>query len=253
MNTKLSILLSAILLSLSSVASAQFYAYKDGKLIFSSADLTPDSITFESPIHDSVGGLLGKSVDLGLSVRWASWNVGASSATEAGAYFGWGETTVGKETNDWSSYKYGPKGNPTKYNSADGLTSLQPSDDAASSNWGPAWRTPTLDEWQELVDNCTWVWKAVGEYEDNAIPGFLVTSNVDGYTDASIFIPAAGGRWEANIDYLGEMADYWTSDFYSSDYDYALGFKMSQSQKDVAQFYRCGGHNVRAVIASKSK
>lgn len=80
-----------------------------------------------------------------------------------------------------------------------------------------------------------------------------MTSNVDGYTDASIFIPAAGGRWETNIDYLGEMVGYWTSDFCSSDYDYAFGFKMSQSQKDEAQFYRCGGHNVRAVIATKSK
>lgn len=97
-----------------------------------------------------------KAVDLGLSVKWAPWNVGATSAGEAGAYFAWGEITA-KSEYEWSTYKWTEDGGDTftKY-TTDGKTTLDSEDDAATANWGGKWRMPTLAELQELSDNCTW-------------------------------------------------------------------------------------------------
>ncbi len=116
-------------------------------------------------------------VDLGLSVKWATCNVGASSPSDYGDYFAWGETQ--------------PKASYTKKNSATnkkkgfGDIAGDPLFDAARVNWGGTWRLATADEWEELVDNCKW--EAVSLEEHN---GYLVT----GPNGNSIFLPAAGAR-----------------------------------------------------------
>ena len=65
---------------------------------------------------------------------------------------------------------------------------LELEDDAAHVNWGGNWRIPTAREFQELANNCTFVWSTL-----NGCEGCLIVSNIPGYTDRSIFFPAAGG------------------------------------------------------------
>jgi hypothetical protein len=100
-----------------------------------------------------------QAVDLGLSVKWASCNVGATFPEDFGDYFAWGEAETKEEFDTFDgNYKWGNLDHgdpPIKYNLTDGLTTLLPEDDAAQVHWGGKWRMPSLDEIQELVDNCT--------------------------------------------------------------------------------------------------
>ena len=142
-------------------------------------------------------------VDLGLSVKWASMNVGAAKAEDYGDYFAWGETegyNSGKTSFSWSTYKLMTEGQSTwqyvnKYQYADGQTSacwydsngnfigdgkrvLEAADDAATANWGSDWRMPTYDELSELTntDNCSWAWYASGNTEFNGVAGYKLQS-----------------------------------------------------------------------------
>ena len=155
-------------------------------------------------------------VDLGLSVKWANMNVGASKITDFGNYYAWAETST-KEQYDWTTYKYTEKGatRMTKYNSTsmgavlDFLTELEPIDDAATINWGNDWRMPSLSEMNELIQNCTWTWYE--NYNGSGNSGFVITSKIVGYTNNSIFLPAAGHYGGKNTYDLNQMGMYWTS------------------------------------------
>ena len=155
-------------------------------------------------------------VDLGLSVKWATCNVGANNPEDYGDYFAWGETTT-KDTYNWSTYKYcnGSSTTMTKYcnNSSygnngftDNKTQLELSDDAARANWGGAWRMPTDVEWTELREQCTWTWTT-----QNGVNGYKVTSKKSGYTNNSIFLPAAGYRGGSSLSGAGSYGTYWSS------------------------------------------
>ena len=126
-----------------------------------------------------------EAVDLGLSVKWANFNIGAFDPTHYGDYFAWGETEP-KETYSWATYKWcdGTDANITKYNSTDSKTILEPEDDAAQVHWGGKWRMPTKEEIEELIDNCTW-----SESIQNGVKGYVVTSK---HTGNSIFFPYSG-------------------------------------------------------------
>jgi hypothetical protein len=157
---------------------------------------------------------VGYPVDLGLSVKWASMNVGADVPTDAGCYFAWGET-ADKEGSSWSSYRHasGDMYFMTKYNTnktfgaIDGKTVLERIDDAAYSWWGSDWRTPTVDEFRELYNNCDWVWTT-----QDGINGYLVESKVN---ENSIFLPAAGIYKQNELFDVGVYGAYWTSSLYS--------------------------------------
>lgn len=186
-------------------------------------------------------------VDLGLSVKWATMNVGANSPEEYGDYFAWGETTT-KSTYDWSTYKYcnGSDDSLTKYNTkssygtVDNKTVLEASDDAATVNWGGVWRMPTKAELDELHRNCTWIWTT-----QNGVNGYKVTSKSNGN---SIFLPAAGSRYSYLFGEVGSHGEYWTSSL-NTDYPdeaYHLYFHSG----DVywySYFYRYCGQSVRPV------
>lgn len=124
-------------------------------------------------------------VDLGLSVKWATCNVGATKPEEYGDYFAWGETTP-KSTYDWETYKYcnGSFDSLTKYNNSsifgteDYKKTLELADDAARANWGGSWRMPTKAEQDELREKCTWTWTT-----QNGVKGCKVTSK----TTVSLF------------------------------------------------------------------
>ena len=100
-------------------------------------------------------------VDLGLpsGLMWRKYNVGANSEYEMGNHYAWGET-VTKQKYGITTYKWGKLVGETtyytKYNETDKLTLLQPEDDAATANLGNNYRTPTVKEWEELLDECTW-------------------------------------------------------------------------------------------------
>ena len=152
-------------------------------------------------------------VDLGLpsGLKWAKCNVGASSETESGVYFQWGETSgvsgslVGKYSDEkytWASYKYcnGSYKTLTKYNNnsrfgtVDNKATLDPEDDVATQIMGSEWRMPTKNECQELLNKTDHVW--VTNYNGTGVNGMKFTSKTD--TSKYIFIPAAGKCYNGN-------------------------------------------------------
>jgi len=153
-----------------------------------------------------------QAVDLGLSVKWASCNVGADSVEGRGNYYAWGETEP-KTDYSWETYKHanGSYNKLTKYcddghwgndGFADGKTSLEADDDVAYKNWGESWRIPSYDEWKELYDHCT-----VESTTQNGVDGHKVTSKINGN---SIFLPTAGVFNGTTID-MKSGGFYWSS------------------------------------------
>ena len=169
-------------------------------------------------------------VDLGLSVKWATQNVGADSPSDYGDYFAWGETRP-KSRYDWDNYKIV------------GKTSISPTcgHDTARENWGGTWRMPTEAEFEELCNrnNCKWTWKSQGGHW-----GYLVTSKINGN---SIFLPAAGRRGGTDRVYVGEYGYYWSSTL-SSSYSELARYLYSQSDvRFMLAAYRALGQSVRPV------
>ena len=149
-----------------------------------------------------------EAVDLGLSVKWANMNVGAKKDSGFGTYFAWGETKP-KEYYSWNTYVWS-KGDSKfliKYSTADRRTQLLPSDDAAHTNWGGGWRMPTVEEYEELIDKCTWEW-----ITKDGVNGYKVTSKKTGN---SIFLPITGFRFYADVQFRAINGIYWTSTLYT--------------------------------------
>ena len=136
-------------------------------------------------------------VDLGLTVKWATCNVGADNPWDLGDFFAWGETKPKTEfTRD--TYKWYESGEGwKKYCSTDNKFFLDATDDAATANWGGNWRMPTYGELQELVTNCTWT-----ETIQKGILGY----NVRGANGNSIFLPKTNDN---TVDYLNGCG-YWS-------------------------------------------
>ncbi len=175
-------------------------------------------------------------VDLGLSVKWATMNVGASSPTDYGSYFAWGETRT-KSDYSWSTYFDTNDGGSTffKYDS-DNKTRLDLSDDAAHANWGGSWRMPTRAEQSELHWECTWTWTT-----QNGVEGYKVSSKRN---SKSIFLPAAGYRNEGSLYDAGSYGLYWPSSFDSSDLFYLYFLSGNVVWRSGGRYY---GLSVRAV------
>ncbi len=193
-------------------------------------------------------------VDLGLSVKWATCNVGANSPTDYGDYYAWGETET-KPTYNWSTYKWcnGSSSTMTKYctsssyGKVDNKTVLDPEDDAAHVKWGGNWRMPTYAEFTELTNtnNCSWTWKT--NYNGSGINGYEVRSKKSGYTDKFIFLPAAGDRSGGSLYDVGSWGHYWSSSLYSGNSGYACGLNFGSggvTRRDYSRYY---GLSVRPV------
>ena len=205
-------------------------------------------------------------VDLGLpsGLKWATCNIGASAPEEYGDYFAWGETapyyTSGhsqdspcsnwennKTGYNWASYSLcnGSSSSLTKYNNSssygivDNNTVLDPEDDAAAVNWGSTWRMPTDAEWTELRTECTWTWTTQGGKN-----GYKVTSKTNGN---SIFLPAAGYRYNSALGSAGSGGYYWSSSLYTDYPSYAYGVYFCSDRYDWSSGNRYRGRSVRAV------
>ena len=168
---------------------------------------------------DNSGIINGREyVDLGLpsGTLWATCNVGANSPEEYGDYFAWGETTT-KSDYSWSTYfDIDDNGNTLKkYNNNGGLTELQPTDDAATANWGSDWQMPSLAQIQELYNSnyTTTVWTQM-----NGVNGRKITSKSNGN---SIFLPAAGYRNDTSLYGAGSKGNHWSRSLLTSNSYYA--------------------------------
>lgn len=199
-----------------------------------------------------------EAVDLGLSVKWASYNVGAMDASNYGGLYCWADTTGSHRSLDgidlefhdlegyvkctWKSIHYG------------GLSPMSDISgkacDIATYKWGSEWRIPTQAEMQELITKCKWTEETVG-----ATHGWRVT----GPSGKSIFMPAAGMRVGDNTDYRGSVAYYWTSTLLPASQQLAQGYDCAvpcaaraitvmPGKAPVADTQlRCYGLSVRAV------
>lgn len=153
-------------------------------------------------------------IDLGMpsGVKWASFNLGATKPEEYGRYFAWGETTP-KSNYDWSNYKWCKGSNTTitkycwngsyGYNGfVDNKRQLDLSDDAANAQLKGEFRTPTCDDWKELLEHTTHQW--TNNYNGTGVAGLVCKSTVSGYTTKQIFLPAA--RYGSCGDYMTSSA-----------------------------------------------
>ena len=193
-------------------------------------------------------------VDLGLpsGLLWATCNVGADTPEGYGDYFAWGETAP-KDTYNWSTYQYcnGSYNPLTKYcqNSSygyngftDDLTTLEPSDDAATANWGNGWRMPTQAEFQELRDNTTVTWTTLG-----GVNGRLFTAT----NGNSLFLPAAGYRNGSSLYDAGSFGNYWSSSLNTDGPGYAWDFSFYSGRYGMYYDSRGNGFTVRPVRSAR--
>ena len=203
-------------------------------------------------VYTKTGTVQGHDyVDLGLSVNWATCNVGASLPEEFGDYFAWGETSGyinGKTDFSWETYKWckGTKNTLIKYCTSDNYgrvdnkTKLESSDDAATVNWGSKWQTPTSSQVKELINKCSWTWTTL-----KGVRGYKVKSKTN---NNSIFLPAAGCRKETEYSF-NENGCYWTSSLISNSHCYhAQSFFFLSNSIEAGYIYRYQGRNVRPVI-----
>ena len=195
-------------------------------------------------------------VDLGLpsGLMWRKYNVGANSEYEAGNYYAWAETSPKQEYNR-DTYKYCVQINGigmysyTKYNKTDKLTVLQPEDDAATANLGNNYRTPTREEWKELLNKCNWevVTKTNKNYMNPVVDYWKVT----GPNGKFIILPSTGY-------YAGSRKDErWTSYLSATNADptnaktLAWNLTNTKKQPSIYDMGRTYGYPVRPVYIKK--
>lgn len=199
-------------------------------------------------------------VEIG-GLKWATMNVGANSITDAGLYFQWGDTQgytadqvgsgEGQKYFGWVDYKYG-NGTPdnsgfTKYNSTDGKTVLDTSDDAAQVAWGGSWRMPTVDEFRALGNAVNTAWTA--DYQGSGVKGLVCTDKTD--SSKVLFFPAAGYCYNGSVRRVGSYGLYWSIilSFSSSNVQLAY-YSFFDSNNAYWDYFdrRCNGSSVRPVI-----
>lgn len=239
--------------------------WKDGKVIAETNTIVDSIVLFVLPAQlppqildpTSVGGVAptaDQAIDMGLSVKWAPWNVGASKAEEYGAFFACGEVNASKESYDWGSYYWMAQGKAdwmhiNKYQSpdsinygkqgdwwgngqflGDGIECLESSDDAATANWGSCWRMPTVSEWEELLD------------ENNTD-----ITLVENYNDSGLYVLEVKSKKTDGVLFFSDISEYWTTCTLgvcgtADAYGAVIGMRYVG-----APMSRCEGHLIRAV------
>ena len=220
-------------------------------------DISNGDISEPSGYHRGYG-----YVDLGLpsGTLWATMNVGAESPEDYGDYFAWGETEPKSDYN-WSTYKWMTDGMSSwmgvnKYTYPDGETSavwydengefigdnktvLELADDAANANWEGDWVMPTNEEQLELSQYCISVVARL-----DGVVGRMFT----GPNGNSIFLPAAGYRYDSDLYYAGSGGRYWSSSLYSYYSVTASNLDFCLSYFGWSYYNRYYGQSVRPVL-----
>ena len=229
--------------------SAAVIASSGGKEAYCNVTVSakPSPVQTESRGTGTISG--HEWVDLGLSVKWATCNVGAASPGDYGNYYAWGETST-KSDYTWETYRFRTSGDSydnvsfSKYNTlsgrgtVDNKSRLDKSDDAARQKWGGSWRMPTDGEWTELRTKCKWTWTTRGGHN-----GYLVT----GPKGNSIFLPAAGFQCDTNLFGVGSYGDYWSSSLDEGSPGGAFRLYFGSSTVGWNNCYRYFGFTVRPV------
>ena len=187
-----------------------------------------------------------EAVDLGLSVKWANMNVGATKDSGFGTYFAWGEVKP-KHYYSWGTYSWSHKDTTflLKYSTTDKRHQLALSDDAARANWGGEWTIPTVGECEELIDpnKCEWEWITKG-----GVNGYKVTGKKTGN---SIFLPITGFRFYGDVQFRAIKGIYWTSTLHTSNPVKSWFLQFDGSNIDVTfgklSSNRFSGRCIRAV------
>lgn len=183
-------------------------------------------------------------VDLGLSVKWATCNVGASSPEEYGRYFAWGDVVGQTWNGSWSGGGFSTYPRYELQNN-----NLKSEYDAAHVNWGGKWRMPTKAEFKELIEQCDWEWTTL-----NGKLGYRFTGKKPGYKDKSIFMPAAGEGSDKDLAYdlsrYAKQGWYWSSTFDSGDRACSLlcGLLIFADGPEINTLPRDLGFPVRPVL-----
>lgn len=199
-------------------------------------------------------------VDLGLpsGLKWASFNLGATSSEEYGNYYQWGGLQDVTNTSinvgisncpyhtgssnsigwtkyipiDYSSYWSGT-------DSPDDKDTLDSDDDVVHVALGRNWRMPTIDEFDELIENCRSMW-----IERNGVYGRVFISNTNG---KSIFLPAAGGRDGNILNGVGTGAAYWSLSLFTDSPSNASVLIIHSGGEYLGEYGRSRGIPVRPV------
>ncbi len=226
------------------------------------ADVNGDDEVNIADVNAIIRIILGGSVwpehewvDLGLpsGTLWATCNVGATNPEDSGDYFAWGETAP-KQKYSESNYKwyggswYNYSRSILKYCTdseygyqgfVDNKKVLDPEDDAACVNWGPAWRMPSIEQIDELTD-CSAQWT-----QRNGVFGMLFT----GPNGNTLFLPAAGYRMDDSLEDAGSIGFYWSFTLSNSASNFAYCLYFDSEDSGYWHFYRECGFTVRAVRA----
>ena len=247
------------------------------KLLVTNDYASLEAVDFNRVVYDKPNDLIYiqtptkyEFVDLGLSVKWATCNVGATKPEETGLFFQWGDTqgykvTLGELQNEgqglysiesmdpemkqftkyFSDYKFYSVENGTfnKYNGLDGLTTLELSDDAANADYSKM-RMPTKKECEELFTRTTSAW--TDNYNETNVKGCVFTSKVD--ETKSIFIPAAGAVYDGIAKHVGLYGCLWPSSLHNSKVDKAYVFAFDYIDSIVGYDGRYVGVPVRGVV-----
>lgn len=212
-------------------------------------------------------------VDLGLESGnlWAICNVGAANPWEYGNYYAWGETQT-KSKYYWDTYKYcnATSNSLTKYNknasngTIDNKTTLEPADDVAAAVYGTDYSMPTKADWDELSNQCYWVW--TNKYNEQNVSGHIVYraksdgdkgvkvyvdgTALDSYSlsDVHIFLPAAGYRFNSGPYLAGDAGYYWSSSLYVNKPSCAQCIEFNSNNVYPSSHNdRCNGLSIRPV------
>lgn len=180
-----------------------------------------------SSIAEAKSGI--EAVDLGLSVRWASCNIGADTPEEYGDYYAWGECEVKDSYGSDESKSY-----DRPY-----AATLQPEEDVATQKLGDGWRMPTEEEFLELIEKCEW-----REAERDGCCGFEIVAP----NENTLFLPAAGHKYDTTLYHDGWEALYWSASAVAdNDNKRAKALQANNHERSLQEHYRYYGAQVRAV------
>ena len=225
---------------------------KDGKMVKFPYEQIDSIVTYNDDVEDepvtppvTPPEIAYEAVDLGLSVKWASFNVGATSPEEYGDYFFWGGISPERSFTSANCFTYDKTIEELKYSGIIGSDeNLTTAFDAATANWGDAWRMPTSDEMGELINNCTWEWDSIIVKIDAVQLDTIRGSKVTGPNGNSIFLPTAGSKYRTTLSNAGSIGHYWSA---TPTEKSALYLKLSKNGPEMEEQRTHLGYTVRPV------
>lgn len=208
-------------------------------------------------------------VDLGLPSGnlWATCNVGASNPWGYGNYYAWGETET-KSVFGYTTYKYWDSSNKTYTKYLNASSSLEALDDVATILFGSAYSIPTIADWDELANECCWIWTY--DYDGQGIAGYIIykakldedkgvcpdiRSKSYSLSDVHIFLPAAGRKLyngpDDKPDDEGRKGCYWSNSLYNNSEAYGCLFVVGTVYTYTNIYYRPSGNTIRPIRRTK--